>query len=224
MPWWAFLINPNRFDPNRMIHDPFNLILLGDPASGKGTQAGRLAKKYNLYNFDMGHEVRKAAAREKFDYAKTTAIGKLTPTAVVRDILHRVIRVAPPQKGILFNGHPKMIGEARLAAKWLRQYKRSDPIVIYLHIPAVETLRRARKRVVKINGRLVKRDDDSERALVNRRKYYHDQVSRVVIFFKKKYRFKKISGLGSEAVVARRIAKVIEREIRSDLGGHGLRK
>ena len=199
---------------------PFNLILLGDPASGKGTQAARLIKKYNLYNFDMGHEVRTAAAREKFDYAKTTAIGNLTPTAVVRDILHRVIRTAPHTKGILFNGHPKMIGEARLAAAWLRRYKRADPLVIYLSIPAHETLRRARKRVVRVGGRLTKRDDDNERALANRRKYYREQVSRVVGFFKKKYTFKKISGMGSEAEVAKRIAAAIESDVRKN----GLRK
>src|SRR5580658_3641826 len=121
--------------------EPFNIILLGDPASGKGTQSARLAKKYGLLNFDMGHEVRQPAIRAKFDFAKTTGSGKLTPTAIVRDILHRVIRTTPRGRGILFNGHPKMIGEARLAAKWLAEYHREDPIVIYLHIPLGETVR-----------------------------------------------------------------------------------
>src|SRR5271155_3561784 len=122
-----------------MAQKPFNLILLGDPASGKATQAAHLTKKYGFYNFDMGDEVRKPAVRKKYDYTKTTGIGKLTPTAVVRDILQRIIRTVPSTQGILFNGHPKMIGEARLTAKWLVQYKRSDPLVIYLGIPAHET-------------------------------------------------------------------------------------
>jgi adenylate kinase len=189
---------------------PFNLILLGDPASGKGTQAARLAKKYHLYNFDMGDEVRKPAVRAKFDYAKTTGMGKLTPTTIVREILKQKIREVPRGQGIVFNGHPKMIGEARLAAKWLAQYKRVDPLVIYLSVPASETLRRAEKRVVYIDGKMMKRDDDTERALMNRRKYYRDQVSRVVVFFKKRYPFKKISGIGSEVEVAKRIIKEIE--------------
>lgn len=178
-----------------------NIILLGDPASGKGTQATRLAKKYNLLNFDMGYEVRKSAIRAKFDFAKTTGSGKLTPTSIVRDILHRVIRTAPPTRGILFNGHPKMIGEARLAANWLAEYHREDPIVIYLHIPLGETLRRAAKR---------HREDDSRRALANRRRYYREQVAHVVAFFKSRYRFKKVSGLGSEADVAKRITAAVE--------------
>ena len=191
---------------------PFNLILLGDPASGKATQAARLTKKYGFYNFDMGDEVRKPAVRAKFDYAKTTGVGKLTPTAVVRDILKRVIRTVPTTQGILFNGHPKMIGEARLVAKWLAEYDRAEPLVLYLHIPTAEILRRATGRVVYIDGKMMKRDDDTERALANRRRYYRDQVSQTVAFFKKKYRFKNISGVGTEAEVLKRIVTAIEKK------------
>ncbi len=188
---------------------PFNIILLGDPASGKGTQAARLAKKYRLYNFDMGNEVRKPSVRAKFNFAKTTAMGKLTPTAIVRKILERTIRTVPRSRGILFNGHPKMIGEARLAAKWLAR-RRRDPIVIYVSIPLRETLRRAAKRVARVGGKLVKREDDTARAIMNRRKYYREQISRVVAFFKKRYRFKTVSGVGSEAQVAKRIFAAVE--------------
>jgi adenylate kinase len=190
---------------------PLNVILLGDPASGKGTQAARLAKKYRFYNFDMGAEVRKPAMRAKFDYAKTTGAGNLTPTTIVRNILQKTIHVVPAGRGILFNGHPKMIGEARLAAKWLREAGRRDPIVIYLQVPAAETLRRAAKRVVLVGGRLVKREDDSGQALLNRRKYYREQVAHVVAFFKKKYAFKNISGIGTETQVYGRIVAEIER-------------
>jgi len=68
---------------------PFNIILLGDPASGKATQAKRLIKKYHLYNLDMGKEVKKPAVKARYDYARTTAIGNLTPTVVVRDIFKK---------------------------------------------------------------------------------------------------------------------------------------
>jgi len=179
---------------------PFNIILLGDPASGKGVQAARLVKKYHLYDFDMGREVRKPAARKHYDYRATTAVGKLTPTSVARGILRRVIRSVPSRKGILFNGHPKMIGEAKLVARLLRAEGRQDPFVIYLEVPFGVTLRRASMR---------QREDDAARALMNRRRYYKAQVAQVVVFFKKKYAFKKISGLGTPAAVERRIANAI---------------
>ncbi len=190
---------------------PFNIILLGDPASGKATQAKRLVKEYHLYNLDMGREVKKPAATAQYDYAKTTALGKLTPTVVVRGIFKKVIVGTPAKQGILFNGTPKMINEAQLVARCLKQSERTDPLVIYLSIPTSEIMRRAAKRRVYFQGRLVKRDDDNERALRNRKRYYEKQVSQVVRFFKERYDFKRISGVGSEAEVAKKISAAVTR-------------
>ncbi len=190
---------------------PFNLILLGDPASGKATQAARLVKKYSFYDFDMGRELRKPTVRRRFDYARTAGMGKLTPTWLVRDIHRHVIRAVPRGQGILFDGTPKMIGEAKLVARLLRQHKRSDPKVIYLSVPMSETIKRAEKRREYAGGKLIKRSDDRERAIKNRRRYYAEQVTRVVAFFKKKYVFKKISGLGTRAEVWKRIAAAVNK-------------
>jgi adenylate kinase len=182
----------------------FNLILLGDPASGKGTQAARLTKKYHFYNLDMGREVQKPAALAQYDYARTTALGHLTPTAVVRNIFKRVIASVPAHKGILFNGNPKMINEAKLVTRLLARAKRTDPLVIYLRIPTREMFRRADKR---------KRDDDSARALRNRQKYYKEQITRVVAFFGERYTVKTISGMGTEAAVEKKIEAAIRRHL-----------
>ncbi len=190
---------------------PFNLILLGNPASGKGTQAARLVKKYRFFDLDMGREVRKPLVRTRFDYIKTTAIGHLTPTAIVRGIFKETIRAVPDDKGILFNGTPKMINEAKLVSRLLKQNDRSAPLVIYLDIPVAESMRRITKRVERIGGTLVKRDDDTVHALGNRQKYYASQVAHVVAFFGKRYTVKKISGMGTEAVVAKKIETAIKK-------------
>ena len=191
---------------------PFNLILLGDPASGKGTQAVRLVKKYRFYDLDMGREVQKPAALAQYDYAKTTALGHLTPTAVVRDIFKKVIATTPGGQGIIFNGTPKMINEARLVARLLKQYQRLDPLVIYLHISAREMFKRAELR---------NRDDDTARALRNRQKYYKEQIARVVAFFGRRYTVKKISGMGTEAVVEKKIKAVIKKYVENLEKSHG---
>jgi len=190
---------------------PFNLIILGNPASGKGTQAVRLVKKYRFYDLDMGREVRKPSVRAQFDYIKTTAVGHLTPTAIVRGIFKEIIGAVPSDKGILFNGTPKMINEAKLVSRLLKQNDRSSPLVIYLDIPIAETVRRMTKRVEKINGKLVKRDDDTAHALRNRQKYYKAQIARVVAFFGERYTVKKISGMGTEGVVAKKIEAAIKK-------------
>lgn len=197
-----------------------NIILLGDPAAGKGTQARWLARTYDLLNFDMGKEVRRPSARKKYDYAHTTGIGKLTPTWVARDILRTIIRDTPANEGILFNGHPKMIGEAHLTANLLKKYKRSDPVVIYLGIPQKEILDRVRRRRIVVHGRRTKRDDDDLHALENRERYYRDQVARVVTFFKKRYAFLRISGMGTRAQVQKRISIAIKKYVSKNKRGH----
>ena len=198
--------------PTARAQKTFNLILLGDPASGKGTQAVRLAKKYHFYDLDMGREIRKPSVRVQFDYKKTSAIGKLTPTAVVRKIFKDIIHSVPEKKGILFNGNPKMINEAKLVSRLLKQSKRSDPLVIYLNIPTHEMLKRAEKR---------SRDDDTVRALRNREKYYKEQIARVVAFFGERYTVKNISGMGTEAAVEEKIEAAIKKHLKSLETSHG---
>ena len=113
---------------------PLNIILLGDPAAGKATHGEFLAKKFKLYDLDMGRELRSLEhnhkLRKKYRLDKTLDSGKLTPTELVRNLLHDKIHSTSKNQGILFNGTPKMIGEAKLVAKWLRQEKRENVLFI----------------------------------------------------------------------------------------------
>ncbi len=169
----------------------------------------------------MGREVRKPAVLKQYDYKKTTAIGHLTPTAVVRNIFKQVIATTPARKGILFNGNPKMINEAKLVARELARAKRTDPLVIYLSIPVGEMFKRAERRREYVNGKLTRRDDDSERALRNRQKYYKEQISQVVAFFGERYTVKRISGMGTEAAVEKKIEAAIAKHIKHLEKQHG---
>jgi adenylate kinase len=175
---------------------PTNLILLGDPAAGKATHAAFLCKKFNMLDLDMGKILRKMKSQNsqfKNTLNKTLDKGKLTPTEIVRKILHDSISKTPKNKGILFDGTPKMIGEAKLVAKWLKQEKRNNPLVVYMSIPMKETVRRMTERKEDFQGKFSKRADDDIKALQNRVKYYRENITEVVKYFKKIYRFKKIS-------------------------------
>lgn len=187
----------------------FNLILLGDPASGKATQAKKLCKKYKLYNFDMGEQLRLLRQKNKKinrELIKTKDQGKLTPTAIVRAILKKHIQSAPKQQGILFNGHPKMVGEAKIVHRLLNQTGRKDSevLVLYVHIPKKEVIKRMLGR---------KRADDNIKALANRIKYYHLNIAEVIKFFKSKYQFADLNGLGTVPEVNKRIEKKIHEFI-----------
>jgi len=196
-------------------HQPLNIILLGDPASGKATHGAFLAKKYRLYDLDMGKELRSLEhnrkLRKKYRLDKTLDSGKLTPTELVRSLLRDKIHGTPKHQGILFDGTPKMLGEARLVAKWLRQEKRDRVLFIYLSIPLAETMRRMTSRKTYFKGKFSKRPDDNNKALKNRVAYYKKNISEVVAYFKKLYPFVKISTVGTIAEARKRLNKNLEK-------------
>ena len=192
-----------------------DIILLGDPAAGKATQAARLVKKYKLIDFDMGKELRRlqrtGSSNVKDTLARTLSKGKLTPTQLYRSITKRTIDRAPKNKGILFDGHPKMIGEAKLVSKWLREVGRKNIIVLYLSIPEREILKRMRDRREYFKGKYSKRPDDNPKAMQRRIKYFRSGIKEVTKFFNSKYPFKKISGMGSRTEVHAEILKAVEQ-------------
>ncbi len=192
---------------------PLNIILLGDPAAGKATHGKALVKKYHLYNLDMGQELRELEhnpqLRKKYQLDKTLDSGKLTPTQLVRQLLHDRIHATAATQGILFNGTPKMVGEAKLVARWLKQERRSRVVFIYLSIPLAETIRRMTARTGYFRGKFSKRPDDNQKALKNRLAYYKKNIAEVVEYFKQHYPYMKISTSGEIPAARKRLLKKV---------------
>lgn len=199
-----------RHSPKRQL----NIILLGDPGAGKATQGAYFAKKYKMYDYDMGRELTLLRQKNKsFDkiQSRTGDKGILTPTSIVRKINKDVVFGLPKSKSILFDGHPKMVGEAKLVSRYLKQTGRDKPLVIYLRIPADEVVKRIQKRKGYFNTKYNKRADDSITALRNRAKYYRKNILEVVSFFKTIYQFEYIDGLGTRTEVRKRIQKAVDK-------------
>lgn len=195
-------------------NQPLNIILLGDPAAGKATHGKFLEKKYRMYNLDMGRELRalehNKTLRKKYRLNETLDSGKLTPTKLVRNLLHHRIHATTNQQGILFNGTPKMLGEAKLVAKWLRIEKRQNTLFVYLSIPLSETMRRMTSRKTYYKGKFSKRPDDNNTALKNRIAYYKKNITQVVKYFKTLFPFVKISTLGTIPQAKSRLIKKLQ--------------
>lgn len=190
----------------------FNLILLGDPGAGKATQAAYFSKKYKMLDFDMGRSL--TLLREKNDKVdkiqkRTADKGILTPTKIVRGINNDVVTSCSNTKGILFDGHPKMLGEAKQIARLLKDAKRTKPLVLYIKIPLNEMVKRIQARKGYFHTKFSRRPDDTKAALHNRAKYYRKNIAEVVDFFKNQYTFAYIDGMGTRAQVRNRIQKSI---------------
>ena len=193
------------------------IVLIGDPAAGKATQAVFLSKRYGLYDFDMGKELNiKRAKDKKFDalLKKNTDLGRLTPTSEVQKILKDVINRIPKSKGILFDGHPKMLTEAKFITRELKRIGRDRPMVVYLSIPLSETVKRMHNRQGYFSGKFGKRADDSDEALKNRVRYYRINIAAVVKFWSAKYPFRKINAIGTVKQVQKRVTAAVAQMVK----------
>lgn len=183
---------------------PFNLILLGDPGSGKATQGARLVRRYPLREFDLGEWLRGNAENPDLKHVlqRTTFRGHLAPGDLAKAMFQKVIFTTPKSKGVFFNGNPRALGEAKLVLRWFRESGRSRPLVLYIRVTEEEMLKRLTKR-----GRM----DDTAEGLKNRMSYYRRNVKPTFEFFKTRCYSKEISGVGTRDQIFRRLVTEIEK-------------
>lgn len=180
--------------------NPITIVLLGDIAAGKDTQAKILARKFEMRQISTGVFTRRHWGDPRFEQTKT---GKLTPSQIIKDFLTKSISAAAPRESLLINGG-KMPSEARLIYRLLQKQNRKI-LVIYLTLPEREIIRR-----LELRRRIEKRYDDDPRALQNRIAYYQKIYSRTVAFWKKKGVLRVINGKRSVSKVTKNIVGVIK--------------
>ncbi len=184
----------------------FDLVLLGDPASGKDTQAKLLMKKLSLYPVESGKHWRTQAAKNTAEgkrIRETMAKGFPTPVSLMKKFLVAKISAAAKNQDIIFIGNPRLKPEAQLFTKLLKNKDRNY-LVIYLRLPKNEILKRVNKRI-DIEGR----NDDRNVYLKNRFVYYKEQVPKTVAYFKKLKKIKFIDGNQPIAKVNSEIFKIL---------------
>lgn len=212
---------------------PVTLVLLGDIAAGKGTQAKILAIRYGLKLIDTGAFSRriltgKSKVSERLARVK---LGKLAPSDIIQRYLRRSLRSLQLQQGVLVDGG-KMPAEARLIYQIFRKQGRRV-LVIYLHIPRSEiflrlnfryycsrtgeplVIKRASiKRCPKCAAKIIKRADDDPQAIRNRIAYYDKIYSKTVKFWRRKKVLRVIDGRPAIPAVTQEIVKTIREYYR----------
>lgn len=176
------------------------IVLLGDIAAGKGTQARFLARRFNLKHIDTGAYSRKLWSGRSHLGRRMRRVKKgfLAPSRIIQNYLRDSLSRIPKTEGLLLDGG-KMPAEARLINQIFVREKRKF-LVVYLFIPRREILRRLQSRG---------RPDDDPQALKNRIRYYEAVYKKTVKYWQSKKKLKKVSGLGNVSQVSRRLLKVI---------------
>jgi len=127
-----------------------NIIVLGPPGSGKGTQAEMLARKYNLEHVDMGKYLREVAKLDTPLGKKIHEIINVQRMPVDADILEKVLRVkiqdVPQEQGIVFDGVPRKRDQLEYFEKEVQRFGRKIDALIYINLPEEESVKRISHR------------------------------------------------------------------------------
>jgi adenylate kinase len=203
-----------------------NLILLGPPGAGKGTQAERLQEDFEIAYVATGDILRKAVA-EGTDLGQKAKEymdrGDLVPDDVIIGVIIEEVESAAAQDGFLLDGFPRTVDQADALADALGRLDRRLTAVLCIEVPDDDVVRRLSGRRMCVKGghvynvhtdppkrdevcdqdgsRLVQRDDDREETVRKRLEVYHRQTSPLVRFYEERDLLKRFDGTRSPTEV-----------------------
>ena len=191
-----------------------NMILIGPPGAGKGTQAPAIKEKYDLCHLATGDMLRDAVAKGTENGKKAKAVmesGGLVSDEIVIGLIKENIASPPCAKGFILDGFPRNTAQAEKLDEMLVSEKvGSIKHVIELKVPDELLVERICGRLIhmasgrsyhktfpaqmpKVPGKdditgepLTQRKDDNEGALRSRLKVFHEQTTPVVDYYAKK--------------------------------------
>ncbi len=187
----------------------YNLVVFGAPGSGKGTQSARMIDEYGLYHIPTGDLLRDHIRRDtELGRVANSYItkGQLIPDELMIDILdHTLDTNEETSKGVIFDGFPRTIEQAKALNKMLERRGSKVHAVVGLEVSEPELFDRLVKR-----GKDSGRSDDNPETISNRLKVYHEQTSPLKEFYKNEGKYHGIKGEGTIDDIFDSIKKSLE--------------
>jgi len=197
-----------------------NIILMGPPGAGKGTQAMKIIAKYQIPHISTGDMFREAIA-EGTPMGKTAAGfingGHLVPDDVTIALVRERLSKADCIHGYLLDGFPRTIPQAEALETLAREIKRPITLVIDFEATRPELIRRiSGRRVCSVcgapyhvdtlkpkvegicdlcGGKLIQRKDDNAESLIVRLEAYESKTKPLLEFYKKRGLLVTVDGL-----------------------------
>jgi adenylate kinase len=199
-----------------------NLVLLGPPGAGKGTQAERLVDDFDLPYYSTGNILRDAVEQETELGRKAKEYmdaGDLVPDDLICAVIEERLDSGEADDGFLLDGFPRTIGQAEMLEAALDKRGRSLTAVLLIDAPDDEVVRRlsGRRTCVKNNhvyhlefdppknegvcdqdgSRLVQRDDDKPETVRKRLEVYHEQTEPLIEWYDERGLLRRFDGARS---------------------------
>ena len=195
------------------------LILMGPPGAGKGTQAAELVKKFSIPQISTGDMFR-AAVKEGTELGKKAAecmkTGALVPDEVTIGIVKERLSKSDCANGFILDGFPRTVDQADALEKILSDLNLKLDRVLNIHVPAEDLIERAvGRRICKgcgatyhvkfnpskvenvcdnCNGELYQRADDNAETMKNRLSVYEESTRPLIEYYKKAGKYTEIDG------------------------------
>ncbi|MBD3637132.1 MAG: adenylate kinase [Crocinitomicaceae bacterium] len=186
-----------------------NIVLFGPPGAGKGTQAEKLAEKYNLFHISTG-DVFRYNMKNETELGKLAKSyidkGELVPDDVTIKMLVDTIEKHPESDGYIFDGFPRTIDQAKALDKILLERGTSINMMLALDVEEEELKQRLKKRALD-SGRA---DDADPEIIQNRINVYLEETYPLKEFYKEQGKFVKIDGHGSIDDITERLYDSID--------------
>ncbi|MDY0370104.1 MAG: adenylate kinase [Bacteroidales bacterium] len=195
-------------------HDYFNVVLLGKPGSGKGTQGEILARNNNLIYISTGKLMREeiAANTELGRIAKPFLDkGEIAPDEIAIKLIERQIERNRTAYGFIFKGFPRTIVQAYILDGLLRRMNSKVSLMLNIRLSTLDAIKRLHDRSKTEKRRAY---DTTTELILNRLDEYEKKTKPVIEYYKKQSIFFDVDGAGSEEEVNDRLQDKIKQGLR----------
>jgi adenylate kinase len=212
-----------------------NVVLLGAPGAGKGTQAALLSQKLKLAHIASGDLFRQALSKGT-ELGKQAKVymeqGKLVPNEItIKMVLERI--AAPDcRKGIILDGFPRNVEQAKALDAAFEQRKKAIDKAVYIKVSQAELLKRLTGRWIcrqcqapyhevssppevagkcdKCGGELYQRADDNTQTIKKRLEVFFAETAPLIDYYSNNAKLLEIDGEGSMEEISERIISALQ--------------
>jgi len=190
-----------------------NIILLGPPGAGKGTQAKILEQAHGIVQLSTGDMLRAAVASGSALGKQAKAVmdaGKLMPDDIMVQIISD--RIAQPDcaNGFILDGFPRTTAQADALDKMLAQQGLKLDFVIEIAVDDEILIDRINSRIAQMPAGERRADDNAE-TLRTRLAVYHEQTAPILPYYRDRDMLKQVDGMQSIEQVTKQIEQLVQR-------------
>ena len=196
-----------------------NIILFGPPGAGKGTQATKVVKKFNLHKVSTGDLLREEIKNNTDLGNKIKSImdrGSLISDNIINDLITKVISNKKFYNRLIFDGYPRNLKQGKNLDSQIKKYKQKISCVLSLNVDKESIIKRILGRQICVNCGLIfneyyypassknhscdpkflnKRSDDNKKTIINRFETYLNKTLPILDFYKEQNLLHQINGM-----------------------------